>query len=452
MSVCRKESAAKRLYGSLRFCESGLSVLRTIIITCAWSLLLVGCQSTAGERTSGLFSAATAPAVNMARNLWNRSRSGTSHGSLVQGSKFSKEGMRAAEQAKQLFNDENYAAAAKGYTKIAEKYQGSSVGEDAQFQLAESWYALNKFPKAQDAYDQLFVDYPSTRYVQPATKRLYQIAQHWLDLADPAHRRNIRTVSAVEVEFENPEEVSASPTGLSLRSRILPNLTDETRPMFDTQGRALKALKSIWLNDPTGPLADDALMATASYYLRRKDYVESDRYFKILRDEYPDSTHLKDALLLGAHVRLMSYQGPAYDGKSLAGAEQLTEKTLNIYPNSKERLQLREDLHKLHLLNAQRVWHRIEYYSAKKNHDRSVGLTCMRLINEFPNTQFADMARDRLATLDHAELQLLPGFEKMLESLSEEQPADQPPNEAPRPQVKSVSATTEDLDRQGFDR
>jgi hypothetical protein len=76
----------------------------------------------------------------------------------------------------------------------------------------------------------------------------------------------------------------------------------------------------------------------------------------------------------------------------------------------------------------------------------------MRLINEFPNTQFADMARDRLATLDHAELQLLPGFEKMLESLSEEQPADQPPNEAPRPQVKSVSATTEDLDRQGFDR
>ena len=27
--------------------------------------------------------------------------------------------------------------------------------------------------------------------------------------------------------------------------------------LFDTDGRALEALKSIWLNDPTGPLADD---------------------------------------------------------------------------------------------------------------------------------------------------------------------------------------------------
>jgi outer membrane protein assembly factor BamD (BamD/ComL family) len=307
---------------------------------------------------------------------------------------------------------------------------------------------LNRFPKAQDAYDQLFVDYPSTRYVQPATKRLYQIAQNWLDLADPAHRSNIRTVSAIEVEFEDPQEVPPPPTTLSLRSRILPNFSDKTRPMFDTQGRALKALKGIWLNDPTGPLADDALMATASYYLRREDYVESDRYFKILRDEYPDSPHLKDAFLLGAHVRLMSYQGPAYDGTSLAGAEQLTEQSLNIYPNSKERPQLREDLQKLHLLNAQRAWHRVEYYSGKKDHDRSVGLSCVRLINEFPNTKFADMARDRLATLDHDELQMLPGFDRMLESLSEKRPR----NEAPRPKVKSVSATADDLDRQGFDR
>jgi outer membrane protein assembly factor BamD (BamD/ComL family) len=446
MSVCRKESAAKRLYRSQRFCESGLSSLRTVIVTCACSLLLVGCESTAGEKTSGLFSAATAPAVNVARNLWNGSGSDASHGSLVQGSKFSKEGLRAAEQAKQLFDDENYATAAKSYKKIAEKYQGSSVGEDAQFQLAESWYALNRFPKAQDGYDQLFVDYPSTRYVQPATKRLYQIAQNWLDLADPAHRSKIRTVSAVEVEFEDPESVPPPPTTLSLRNRILPNFSDKTRPIFDTQGRALKALKGIWLNDPTGPLADDALMATASYYLRREDYVESDRYFKILRDEYPDSPHLKDAFLLGAHVRLMSYQGPAYDGTSLAGADQLTAQSLNLYPDSRERPQLRQDLQKIHLLKAQRIWDRVLYYE-KKNSDRAVGLTCVRLINEFPNTKFADMARDRLATLDHDELKVLPGFDRMLKSLSEERPR----NEAPRPKVKAVSATAEDLDRRGFE-
>jgi hypothetical protein len=71
----------------------------------------------------------------------------------------------------------------------------------------------------------------------------------------------------------------------------------------------------------------------------------------------------------------------------------------------------------------------------------------VRLINEFPNTKFADMARDRLATLDHDELKVLPGFDRMLKSLSEERPR----NEAPRPKVKAVSATAEDLDRRGFE-
>ena len=412
-----------------------LSLLITIVVTYTCSLTTVGCQSTAVEKGGSLFSAVTAPAANAARKLWNVSGSDLTRNVLAQGNKFSAAGRRDLEQAKQLFDNGDYAASAKQYKKVAKKYKDTSEGEEAQFQVAESWYALKRYPRAQDGYDQLFADYPSTRYVQPATKRLYAIAQHWLDLADPAHRSEIRTVSAVEVEYDTPP----APGALSLRFRVLPNFGDKTRPRFDTQGRALKALKAIWLNDPAGPLASDALFGTASYYLRQQDYVEADRYFNILRDEYPDSPHIKDAFLLGSHVRLMSYQGPSYDGTALEGADQLTAKSLNMFADSGERPQLRKDLQKIHLLKAQRVWHRILYYEKKKS-DRAVGLTCVQLINQFPNTKFADMARDRLATLDPDELKALPGLNKILESLSE----DRSHTERSGHNMKSVSNTTDE--------
>lgn len=411
---------------------------------CVCALALAGCRSTGEINTGGWLSTATAPAVSAARNLWNGTGDDSSLDALAQGNKFSAEGGRQVADAKRLIDSGEYAAAAKQLKKIASDYKGTSAGEEAQFRLAECWYALERYPKAQDGYDQLFADYPSTRFVQPATKRMYAIAQKWLDLADPAHRSKIRMVSAVEVEYESPDDVPPPPTAPTLKYRVLPNFADRTRPVFDTQGRALKALKSIWLNDPTGPLADDALMATASYYLRQHDYVEADRYFNILRDEYPDSPHIKDAYLLGSHVKLMSYQGPSYDGTALEGADQLTAQSLQLFPDSEERQQLRRDLRKIHLLKAQRIWRRVQYYESKQS-DRAIALTCVQLMNEFPETKFAQMARERLARLDPDELKVLPGFDRILESLPEPPPApEKTRSRRPRRKVKSVSATTDE--------
>lgn len=441
--VCRMESAAERLPESLCVRAPGSPSLRSVLAICLCSVVLSGCQSTVGQRSAGLFTAATSPAVNAAKNLWNGSGSDSKSSVLALGTKFSAEGRDKVLQANEIYERGDYAAAAKQYEKITEKYKETSAGEEAQYRLAECYFALKRYPAAQDGFDQLFVDYPSTRFVQPATKRLYEIAQNWLDLADPAHRSEIRTVSAVEVEYLPPEDAPPPPSAPSLKWRMLPNFTDRSRPVFDTQGRALKALKGIWLNDPTGPLADDALMATASYYLRQEDYVEADRYFKILREEYPESPHIKPAFLLGSHVRLMAYQGPSYDGASLAGADKLTAQSLSMFPDSQERQQLRKDLQKIHLLKAQRLWHRVLYYEQKQS-DRAVGLTCVQLMNEFPETKFADMARDRLRQLDPAELRVLPGFDEILQSLSEQPRAPARDRDGNRPRVKTVSATAED--------
>src|SRR5690606_10634147 len=113
---------------------------------------------------------------------------------------------------------------------------------------------------------------------------------------------------------------------------ILPNFHDRKRPVFDTNGRALQALKSVWLKDPTGPLADDALMLAASHYVRKGDYIEADHHYTLLREQFPKSPHLQTAFVVGSHVKLMSYQGAPYDGKNLDDAESLKESTLRLFP------------------------------------------------------------------------------------------------------------------------
>ena len=183
---------------------------------------------------------------------------------LQQGQKFSAAGRKQVELARKQFDDRDYRAAAASYKKIADKYAESSIGEEAWFRIGECHFAMKEYPKAQDAYDKLFESYPSTKHVAQASQRMFAIARTWLEVADPETHSQIKTVSDAKVIDDDQPTANAN-KGLTARYGLLPNFLDETRPLFDTKGRALNALKAIWLNDPTGPLADDALMLTASY-------------------------------------------------------------------------------------------------------------------------------------------------------------------------------------------
>jgi outer membrane protein assembly factor BamD (BamD/ComL family) len=353
---------------------------------------------------------------------------------LEMGRKFSPQEQREVELCRRTYEQKDYDKAIELCKAAARKFKESSLGEEAQFYLAESWYAKQRYSKAQDAYDQLFEDYPSTKYVEPVTRRLYSIAQSWLQTSEPGAKEGIRTVSAEKVISSQPEKKPADPT---LRVRILPNFHDRSRPVFDTQGRALQCLKSIWMNDPTGPLADDSLMLTAAWHQRHDNHVEADRYFGILREEYPDSPHLEAAFVLGAHAKQMSYQGAFYEGEDLVGARRLKEQTLQLFPASHQRQQLRKDLDVLYRQEAERQWAMVDYYR-RKQRPRAIAIACVRLISEYPDTGYAREARTLLADIDRSELRDLPEVLQFMESLPRNAPAPVPAQNDGNP-VKSVS-------------
>lgn len=404
----------------------GLS-LRHIATLLLLLVICSGCRSLRPEDNEGIFADRNMISSDQLRKSLDDMMKPKKN-ALEEGQKFSDEGKRKLELARKQFDAKQYPASIKAYKKIARKYEGSSIGEEAWFRIGEAYFAMGEYPNAQDAYGKLFNEYPSTKYVSDASGRLFTIARAWLEVSDPVTHSKITTVGDSKVvEAGNPKIQSQS--GPSAKYRLLPNFFDKSRPLLDTPGRAQNALKSIWLNDPTGPLADDALMLTASYYLQRKNFIEADRYLEILRDEYPDSPHLEQAYILGGHVKQMAYQGPMYDGTSLAAATNLKERSLSLFPNSGDRSRIQEDLRKLYLQDAQRTWSKVEVWQ-KKDNPRSVAIQCKEVIDQFPDTPYAARARAIVRQIPVSTVRDLPGMAEFVQGIQSSAPINNsvPPN------------------------
>ena len=90
---------------------------------------------------------------------------------------------------------------------------------------------------------------------------------------------------------------------------VTPNVTDGSRPLFDTFGYAVQAYERVRLNDPTGPLADDSLMALGNAYFRRGQFENAAYNYDLLIKEYPNSEHQAKAHVLGLQAKMRIYQG-----------------------------------------------------------------------------------------------------------------------------------------------
>ena len=299
-------------------------------------------------------------------------------------------------KAEELYDQEQYEDAAKAFKKVAKKYKKSEIREDALFMEAESAYNLGHYAKAQDRYSMLLKDYPSTRHLDDVSQRLFEIARMWLDFPEQA---SITEVSQVNYDNFGAKLPAVEPAKKqSWGASLWPNMTDKSRPIFDPEGNGVGALRLIWLNDPTGPLADDSLMLAASHYARAGNFIEADRHYTLLREEYPNSPHVQNAFVLGSHVKLMSYEGPAYDEKSLNDAEQLKESILRLYPEIEDRERIQKELNKIEFAKAEREWQQVVFHERKGN-ARAQAVYCHLVLQRFPQTPFAEMARERLVAL-----------------------------------------------------
>lgn len=270
------------------------------------------------------------------------------------------------------FQSGGYGDAAEAFGEAADRGRYAQFQQDAMFMLAESYFFDDRYIKARDAYDALIEKYPNTRYLDTAIEREWNIARYW-----------------EKHEDYNPDWA------------LTANAIDKTRPWFDTIGHAIKTYDNIRLNDPTGPRADDAIMATASIYFRRERYDDADYHYTLLRREYPRSEHQFEAHLLGLQAKMRKYQGPDYDSAPIEEGEKLVKQIRRQFagrlkPEEQQRLNVAEADLRRQIATADfrmaKYYDGIQYYAAAQ-------IYYARVAQQFPDTELAAQARARLAEI-----------------------------------------------------
>ena len=274
------------------------------------------------------------------------------------------------EEGQDLYRQEKYLEAADKFKSAAFRWPDSPLEEDAMFYLAESLFFADRYVDANDAFAELMKKYENSRYLDRAVRRQFNIGRYWEKLQE------------------------ASPLW-----PLVPNVTDRARPRFDTWGHALKVYESVQLNDPTGPLADDAIMAAGNAHFLKGRYEDAANQYDLLRKRYPKSEHQYDAHRLAMKAKLLMYQGPAYDGTSLEEAGEVADQTLRQFRDElgEERKHVIRQKNDIVQQQAQRDWAMGQYYDKKRYYGAArLYYKSLAENTRYARTRFAQMARERL--------------------------------------------------------
>jgi outer membrane protein assembly factor BamD (BamD/ComL family) len=284
--------------------------------------------------------------------------------------------------ARELYRQDNLAAAEKAFHKVAENTRNSPlVAEEARFYEAECLYRQDKLPKACDTYHKMLTDFPAGAFRDQAVRRVFDIANFWLE--------DTRTEMA---EYREKRE--------GQRTFVLPAVfhpIDKKKPFVDEEGRALQALEWVHLNDITGPLSDKSLFLAGGVKFYREDYKEADHYFTQLVERHKDSPLAPQAIELAIISKHMSTGGADYDGRKVAEARVLVDTALRNYPElAREKSGfLERQLASISLQQAQKDYQIAEFYR-RTGHPGSAYFYYEIVRRRYPGTKVAELATERM--------------------------------------------------------
>lgn len=262
-------------------------------------------------------------------------------------------------------------AAGKKFKQAADRWPDSAIEEDALYMAAECYYFADYYPEATKQYDRLIKKYPNSRHFDVIDARRFVLARYWLQ----THERKPNWP-------------------------IVPNVTADDRPLFDTYGHGLKLLERIRLDDPGGKLGDDATMAAANAHFKSGKYWRADQLYEDIRVSFPESKHQFAAHLLGLKCKLLIYQGPQYDGQPLLDAEKLLKQITRQFPQEAqaEAEYLKKAHQDVRMELAKREWDSARYFDRRREY-AAARQYYENVRRNYPDTSLSRDAEERLAAI-----------------------------------------------------
>jgi TolA-binding protein len=298
-----------------------------------------------------------------------------------------KEGTPAGdlEAAKRLYQEGDYVHAEPLFKKVANNTKNPvPIAEEAMYYRADCLRLQGRYPSAAEIYKELLETFTQSKHGNQARQRLFDIANYWLD----------DTRAYMEVCREKKE---------GKRSWVWPPAYlhfEKTKPTFDEEGHAMRMLETVYITDPTGPLAEKALFYLGSVKFFHEDYREADHYFEQLRQHHPNGKLAPKAVELSIICKQMSTGGSEYDGRLVSEARELVQVAYNSYPElSNNRSQfLKDQLYSIAEQMADKDFNIAEYYR-RVGKPGSAYFQYELVRRRYPGSKYAQKATERMTEL-----------------------------------------------------
>ena len=251
------------------------------------------------------------------------------------------------------------------FASAVDRWPDSPLEEDALFLQSESEFFADQYPQAHDTIGGLLKKYPNTRHLDTVITRQFAIGRYWEQL------------------------YTANPSW-----PVTPNVTDNSRPVFDAFGYAVQAYERVRIYDPKGPLADASLMALGNAYFLRGQWGDAAYNYDLLIKEYPYSKLQLKAHLFALQANMRRYQGAAYDETPLKDSAKLAKTTLGQFGDKlgSERERVAKAQAQIEEEKANRDFIRAQYYEGRRCYG-AARLYYNSVIDEFPATESARKAK-----------------------------------------------------------
>lgn len=290
--------------------------------------------------------------------------------------------------AHELLRKGEYAKAQEKFAHVADnksKKVPAIYAEEARYYEAECLRCQGEYPKAVDTYHRQLLDFPIGAHREDACKRMYAIADYWLE--------DTRAEMRVEKEKEEGK-----------RSFVMPAAFvhwDKAKPFLDEEGRALEALEQVSIHDPTGPEAPIVLFLAGTVRFKNKDYQEADYLFSTLVERHPNSKYAAQALELAIIAKHMSTGGSDYDERKSVQARQMVLTAQDKYPELSvpKSAFLQRQLALITKQQAEKDFNTAEFYR-RTDHPGAAYFQYEIVRRRYPGTPFAAKSTERMHDLE----------------------------------------------------
>jgi TolA-binding protein len=266
------------------------------------------------------------------------------------------------EKAQRAFAEEDWTTAADGFGSLWREHPKSPLASDAQFYEAESRYGQGKYNGAFEAYKRHLKDWPLSPHAPLVERRVYDMGTYTIEVG----RHGFLGIF---------------------------NYASEGIDMLD------------WLVSafPHGDLADDALVYMANYEWENRDTRDAIVHLHELVDDHPTSEWALEARLRLAKAYRDINRGTPYDADPLrrsaaeyrayielvsADHARAREYATQLEGARAELAEVEQELGEKGLLAA-------DFY-LRSGHEDAARAELRGVVREFPKTQAAAVARERL--------------------------------------------------------